>query len=339
MSEPAYTLPPFAEPHIVLSRTPSPVREGPDVPDAPISGVELIVSKLPRNGLLAATAHLRALLGEYNLLHPAEPLVPVRIVAGDERNSVDYVFVSVDPALTQHPRPDLLERVRTVLTSQYGLSAAWKVAKGPDRTRRVHFQVDSFSQAEALLPKLSAYLNDKGCPFQCSFASKAMNRVTFDLLDRVSVDSLFKHPPIIDHQTFYPSVPRYIQPVYGLEVAILGLKDAMQSVPIIDRYIQAQYGDVIASSRLALNGDAYCVVFKTWPQTSSFLSDPFRAFESGYGVSHTLSQPTPALLYVLNNNGLPLATRSSDPSNASVRQLHAQVDALQHKVESGGTCI
>jgi hypothetical protein len=50
-----------------------------------------------------------------------------------------------------------------MIMSRYGLPAAWKVAKGPDRTRRVHFQVDSFTQAEALLPKLSDYLNDKGC--------------------------------------------------------------------------------------------------------------------------------------------------------------------------------
>jgi hypothetical protein len=48
MPAPAYTLPPFAEPRIALSRTPSPV---PDAPDALISGVELIVSQLPRNGI------------------------------------------------------------------------------------------------------------------------------------------------------------------------------------------------------------------------------------------------------------------------------------------------
>jgi hypothetical protein len=30
---------------------------------------------------------------------------------GDERNPVDYVFVSVDPAVTQEPRPDLLDKV------------------------------------------------------------------------------------------------------------------------------------------------------------------------------------------------------------------------------------
>jgi hypothetical protein len=39
------------------------------------------------------------------------PLVPVCIVTGDEQNSIDYVFVSVNPAVTQEPWPDLLEKV------------------------------------------------------------------------------------------------------------------------------------------------------------------------------------------------------------------------------------
>ena len=121
MSVPSYTLPPYTEPHITLSRTPSPVREGSDAPDALISGVKLIVSGLPHNGVTAAAHHLRALLGEYNLQHPSDPLVPVRVVAGDERNSVDYVFLSVDPTVTQEPRPDLLEQVRRMILTVRGL--------------------------------------------------------------------------------------------------------------------------------------------------------------------------------------------------------------------------
>ena len=38
-----------------------------------------------------------------------------------------------------------------------GLQAEWNVGKRPDRTRRVHFQVDSFAQAEKLQPKLIYY--------------------------------------------------------------------------------------------------------------------------------------------------------------------------------------
>ena len=162
-----------------------------------------------------------------------------------------------------------------------------------------------------------------------------MNRVTFDLLDCGSVESLFKTPPIIDHQTLYPSVPRFIQPIYVLEVAILGIKDVLRVASVIDRYIRSIYGNIIASSRIALNGDAYCVVFKTWAQTSRFLSDPFTAFETGFGISHSVSQAHPALLYVLNTNGLPLSARPSDTTSAEVRQLHAQFDLLQQKVDTG----
>ena len=288
------------------------------------------MSKLPRNGITAAAHHLRAILGEYNLQHPSDPLAPARIVRGDGRNPVDYVFLSVDPGITQEPRPDLLE-----LTTTYDLRAKWKVGKGPDRTRRVHFQVDSFAQAKAFQPKLCDHLNGIGCSYQCSFVSKAMKRITFDLLDHASVNHLLDNPPIIDHQTLYPSTPRYIQPVYGLEVAILGVKDVMRVAPVIDHYTHSTYGDVIAASRLSLNGDAYCVVFKTWGQTSRFLSDPFTAFESGFGVFHSVSPAVPALLYVLNSNGLPFSGRpEASTSNAFLRQ-HAQFDMLQHNVDTG----
>ena len=171
-------------------------------------------------------------------------------------------------------------------------------------------------------------------PFQYSFVSKAISRITFDLLDRASVDNLFKTPPVIDHQTIYPSVPRYIKPVYALEVGILGVKGVLRAAPVIDHYIKSKYGNVIAYSRLALNGDAYCVVFKTWAQTSRFLSDPFTAFDSGFGVSLSVSQALPALLYVLNSNGLPFSARPPDSSNTSLRQLQAQFGMLQHKVDT-----
>jgi hypothetical protein len=172
--------------------------------------LELIVSKLPRNGVTSATQHLRALLGEYSEQHSSEFLTPVRIVAGDDRNPVDYVFVSVHPSVTQDPRPDLLETIRLVLVSVYGLQAAWKIGRGPDRTRRVHLQ----SKVEPPLRRVN--------PYQCSFVSKMLNRITYDLLDRPSVDKLFKNPPVIDHLTFHPSVPRYIQPVYGLTNSRIG---------------------------------------------------------------------------------------------------------------------
>ena len=48
--------------------------------------------------------HLRAILGEHSLQHPSDPLVPVRIMPGDEHHPADYVIVSVDPAITQEPR-------------------------------------------------------------------------------------------------------------------------------------------------------------------------------------------------------------------------------------------
>jgi hypothetical protein len=65
--------------------------------DTVISGTELIVSKLPRNTITSAHQSLRATLGEFEQERQqgTDPSVPVRIVPGDERNPVDYVFVSV----------------------------------------------------------------------------------------------------------------------------------------------------------------------------------------------------------------------------------------------------
>ena len=174
-----------------------------------------------------------------------------------------------------------------------------------DRTRRIHFQTDSFAHAEALQPKLSEYLTNKGYYFQCSFISKTMNRITYDLLERSSVDTLLQQPPVIDRQPLFPTTPRYIQPLFGLETAILGMKDVQLALPTINNYITQTYGDVIASSRLALDGDAYCVVFDTWAQTYRFLHDPFTAFESGFGVSHSISNPLPVALTGLLGAGSP----------------------------------
>ena len=149
---------------------------------------------------------------------------------------MDYVFVSVDPAITHDPWPDLLDELRLTLNTHYNIPTEWKVGKGPDHSRRmprIHFQADSFTQAEALLPKLSTFLNAKRYCFQCSFVSKAMNRVTFDLLDRKSINNLFMSPPVIDHQPLYPSTPHYIQPLYALEVAILGVQDVLEHSPLL----------------------------------------------------------------------------------------------------------
>lgn len=162
----------------------------------------------------------------------------------------------------------------------------------------------------------------------------ARGRITYDLLDRASVDALQNLPPVIEHRTYCPSVPRFIQPIYGLEVGIVGIGDVLGAMPFIDRYIRRKYGNVIARSRLALSGDAYCVVFETWAQTSRFLADPFTAFDSGFGVTHTVpsSQVHPALLYLHNSNGLPPTAHLSDPSCVLLRNIQAQVESLQHRV-------
>jgi hypothetical protein len=101
---------------------------------------------------------------------------------------------------------------------------------------------------------------------------------------------------------------------------------------MLDHYIRHHYGHVIMSSRLALEGDAYCVVFNTPAQTSRFLSDPFTAFESVFGMSYSASHAQPALLYALNSIGLS-TDHSSAPLRRHLQGLQAQIDMVQRTVE------
>ncbi|KAI0287579.1 hypothetical protein BC826DRAFT_1188946 [Russula brevipes] len=88
---------------------------------------------------------------------------------------------------------------------------------------------------------------------------------------------------------------------------------------------------------MALGGGAYCVVFNTWAQTSRFLSDPFTALDSGFGVS--VSPSRPALLYVLNSSGLPPPTQSVDSIGASLRQLQDRVGSLRQPLDSWANAL
>jgi len=242
---------------------------------------------------------------------------------------VDYVFVSVDPDITQDPRPDLLEIFCGALSSVHGLQAEWKVGEGPDRTRRVHFQVDSFSQAEAFRPKLNEYLHEHYCPFQGSFISKHMLRITYDFLDRSSAGKLFKTPPVIDLTTRLTSPPpRYIQPIYGLEVA-LDIKDVLRATPVLDNYSSTSRITMVTSLPRAASPS-------TEMPTASYLRLGHGPYDSASilsqlsnldCVSHSASHAVPALLYVLNTNGLRLCSstrsfrRTPPPATGAVRRL------------------
>ena len=77
---------------------------------------------------------------------------------------------------------------------------------------------------------------------------------------------------------------------------------------------------------------------KPGPKLLASSMSPSLLFEFGFGVSHSVSHITPALLYVLNSSGLPYSPRASESSNSSFRtfrQLQAQFDALQQKVDTG----
>lgn len=124
-------------------------------------------------------------------------------------------------------------------------------------------------------------------------------------------------------------------PVYGLEVAILGVQLSM--APNRSSTITSAIATAMSSLPAALRTTVRPIVpslkHGNRPRVSRL--NPFTPLTAGYGVSHTLALPTPALLYVHNSNGLIANARSQDSSNASTRQMQAQFDALQLKVDSG----
>lgn len=94
---------------------------------------------------------------------------------------MDYVFLSVDPALTQEPRPDLLDKVLRALRTVPGLRWIGRLVEaliapvGSTSPR-------SIPGAEAMQPKPDEHLLLR-CPFQSSFVGRNMPRVTYDFLD------------------------------------------------------------------------------------------------------------------------------------------------------------
>lgn len=78
------------------------------------------------------------------------------------------------------------------------------------------------------------------CHFCISWVkAKPTSRITYESIDQASVHvyALLKQPLVIEHWTCFTSISRFIQPIYGLEVDILGIKDVLGAtgMPFIDQ--------------------------------------------------------------------------------------------------------
>ncbi|GBE82235.1 hypothetical protein SCP_0406180 [Sparassis crispa] len=334
---PAYSLPPLSPPSIPYSRAGSPSLQQ-DSSDAVVTGVELMISGLNRLSIQSAHSHFGAFVSQYNNANPNHPLPPLQVHVGDLRNPVDYVFVALRPDVSSEPRPDVLEQVRRIIDGQNGIRACWRTGSGADRTRRVMFAMDSEQHARALQPRLEKWLKDQDIISQLTFISKPAGgapRVTFDILDPHHVTRILEKPPVFDRRTYYATQSRFVPPVYGLEVAVAGCSEFQGIEGRINAYIRRRYGlDAIAFSRMVLDGEVYTVLFKDWPTTSRFLSDPFE-FMSDSSIPRFIMISQPILLYLLNSAGVPANPAflqcSVPTATADSRNLQAQIDILRQQ--------
>lgn len=90
-------------------------------------------------------------------------------------------------------------------------------------------------------------------------ASQTTATVSSTILSTATMTSLTDTPIRIEHHSYPTHRPRFIQPLYGPEVAVNGVGDAQSAKSMIDSYIQLRYGDasgeaVVRRSRTELDG-------------------------------------------------------------------------------------
>jgi hypothetical protein len=311
-------------------------------PSHPFTGVELIVSGLPFTSITSAAEHLNQIIRDIKAKGTSLP--DLQIVSPSSRQPLDFVYVSLSGALRENPRPDILENVRLQLGAVNGLEARWKVSSGrSDKTRQVYFEIEEGLNPLQIKPRIDNILRQNHYDFQSSYIPNDSNRIFYHLLKKESISALSSTPIRIDNRSYIPRRSRFIQPLFGLEVAVNGVEDAQAAKSMIDDYIQRQYGDasgdpVVRRSRVELDGSVYCAILSTPQITQRFLRDPFTLFkDSGINTS------PPQFLYLLNSNGIPPSSLNSrfsssitfDPS--SQRQLDtltAQCDAMAATVRA-----
>ena len=84
--------------------------------------------------------------------------------------------------------------------------------------------------AEPVLgPSLCHY---PGTPHQL----KALRRVVYDVISYDAVQWLKEHPPMVEHVYYVAEQYRFVQPIYGLELDISGLREIQGANPVYDEH-------------------------------------------------------------------------------------------------------
>ncbi|GJE99978.1 hypothetical protein PsYK624_162550 [Phanerochaete sordida] len=318
---PAPVPPPPERPVLQFSRAETPpLNEEQSPASRSFSGVELIVRGLHHTHPPSAANHLRGILQNLRKAHPEKSayITSVIVTQADTTRPINYAFISVNPALAAEPRPDILAELLPLLNAVPEIKGAgWRCCKNADRTLRVTFTMEKDDDLVAKRELVNKALNDRNIPWQGSYPSEfnGTKRLTYDLLDVDDVEKLLEKPPVINHVTLTPVRTRLVQPIYGLEVGILGGRDWQNMRASMDAYLREAYGrDAIAASRTELGGDLYTVVLKNWDITTKFLSDTekLKGFFAKDPVTNSLRLTVPMFLFLMNSEGL------SNRNNANI---------------------
>jgi len=153
------------------------------------------------------------------------------------------LYVSLAGPLRQSHHPDILEKIRQKLDLLEGIHAWWKVAPGRvDKTRQVYFQLDETLNISDIKGRIDRILQRQDHHHKGSYIHSNSHRIFYHFLKPESISALTHTPIFIDGQSYYPCRPRFIQPVYGLEIAIAGVGYLSQARSVIDNYIERTFG-------------------------------------------------------------------------------------------------
>jgi len=311
----------------------------PEFDPQPFTGVELIVSGLPLGSLTATADHLNAVVED--LRRKGAEIPPLQISSPATIQPLDFVYVSLSGPLRESPCPDLLARVMQDLKEVEGLCINWKVAPGrTDKSRQAYFQVDENLNPSDIKARIDRILQQNDHPVQGSFIPGSSHCIIYHFLKASSITTLTDHPIILDNGSYYPRRPRYVQPSYGLEIAVAGVGEFTGVRATIDHYIERTLatsnsnGPIIHRSRLALDDTVYCAVLSTPAITQRLLAagDDFKPFGSS-----RINHDKPQYVYTLNTTSIPLffnARSFGSYSQQSDPTLERRLDCVNAQSEA-----
>ncbi|KAG2101812.1 uncharacterized protein F5147DRAFT_708105, partial [Suillus discolor] len=191
-------------------------------------------------------------------------------------------------------------------------------------------------------PLLREWFRSRNFAFQQDRTSNLGGRlrISFDLLRSEDIDTVLTAPPYVNHHTYHPTRPRFVEPTYGGEIAIGGCEVLQNPQAQFNAELRKKYGqDVVRFSRVALEGSTYTVVLRNWQTTNQFLEDFGEGLPSSWTRFRNITVGVPDLLYLFNSVGAPAnPSRAAGSSSPQVSHLQVQVDELRRQgAETVGT--